>query len=200
MDTRIKRIRDHYELCDQSCDYSLKLKEQEGHTIACRSCKTPGCCRQEVRIYHDEITSLVEAVRQQPTLVQKAVDWSRAYLLLPWEEMMTPITVYNRKMWCPFLEDGRCQIYAHRPIVCRTLWVFAPDESVCNNDTDETVLTLDTWEGLHRPVAEWSDEQVWPMVLSIAALCTEDQVLGDDLINVITQLRKLWTRQDRRNI
>lgn len=40
---------------------------------------------------------------------------------------------------CPFLRDGACSIYAHRPLACRTLLSMADDEALCELRPGENV-------------------------------------------------------------
>jgi meiotically up-regulated gene 157 (Mug157) protein len=54
---------------------------------------------------------------------------------------------------------------------------------------------MDVWD-LHKLLAECSEDQVWPMALAIAAMCSDDEVFVDQVVEVITKLRKLWTQQD----
>jgi len=197
MDPRIEQIREYYTLSDRACALSLKLKEKKGNNVACRQCQRPACCRQEVRVYHEELTGLAHATREHPGLTEKVVKWAKDYLKLSWLEMQTPLTIYEQRMWCPFLEKNQCIIYNERPLVCRTLWVFAPNEATCNNDPDchPLVQTMDVYD-LHKSLDEHSNDQVWPMALSVAAMCSDDETFVDKVVEVITRLRKLWTQQD----
>jgi Fe-S-cluster containining protein len=70
---------------------------------------------------------------------------------------------------CPFLSNGACSIYRHRPLACRRQISLADDDSPCrlNGDEDTDVPYLDRFDaklaaviamGLHSgyaDVREW---------------------------------------------
>ncbi len=44
---------------------------------------------------------------------------------------------------CPFLREGQCSIYAHRPLMCRTLVNLDDDETQCRLDETRAVAYAD---------------------------------------------------------
>lgn len=85
-------------------------------SVACKQgCAT--CCHAEIALWQPE-ADLIAAKTGRP-----------ARRLTSDSRYGTPYT--TTKTPCPFLLAGSCSIYAHRPLVCRTMVNFDVDNTVC---------------------------------------------------------------------
>ena len=70
---------------------------------------------------------------------------------------------------CPFLEDGACSIYEHRPTPCRQYWVTT-DPELCADPFTNNVRAVPTWpmvrDRLVRECAEITGEPPTMVVLA----------------------------------
>lgn len=76
------------------------------------------CCHISVAISDHEAASIgakVGLVPHRPPPNQEGEDLAKRYFRLP----------------CPFVQDGRCSIYAHRPIACRLHFTLDKDAYFC---------------------------------------------------------------------
>lgn len=102
-------------------------KKVYGETIHCRK-GCSDCCSQMFQITELEAAYISRAVKDlPPDLLQRLVERAREYLprrdkLLEsrnvpdaWGNLPPP----GLRLPCPALEDGACQIYSHRPLICR---------------------------------------------------------------------------------
>lgn len=93
------------------------------------------CCYFKVEIRSEEALQIVDFVRENfsPARVKRlhddVADNADALRNMTREQQLTA----NRK--CPFLDDGKCSIYAVRPARCRTF--HAKDVSGCKQAWDE---------------------------------------------------------------
>ncbi|MBV8272591.1 MAG: YkgJ family cysteine cluster protein [Cupriavidus sp.] len=86
-------------------------------TIACkRGCAT--CCHAEIALWQPEADLIAAKIGVPARRLER--DSSR---------YGTPYT--TTKAPCPFLVNGACSIYAHRPLACRTMVNFDVDSTVC---------------------------------------------------------------------
>jgi Fe-S-cluster containining protein len=54
---------------------------------------------------------------------------------------------------CTFLKAGRCSIYAHRPMMCRTHFNFDNDELLCKCTLAPETTTLPMWDHMRSSIA-----------------------------------------------
>lgn len=102
-------------------------KRQYGQKIHCRKgCSE--CCSQMFQITEIEAAYVSRAVKELPREERERVT-ERARQYLPQRERLlaernTPdawgsLPPPGLRLPCPALEDGACQIYSHRPLICR---------------------------------------------------------------------------------
>ncbi|BBK38880.1 hypothetical protein STAQ_39580 [Allostella sp. ATCC 35155] len=85
--------------------------------VACRAgCNY--CCHQVVSARAPEIFLLARAVAAQPP-EQRTVLAARVREAAAAVDGMTVAERHRRNLPCPLLEDGRCAVYADRPLACR---------------------------------------------------------------------------------
>lgn len=100
-------------------------KHLTGPPVACRE-GCFACCDEPVYVTREEAKLIVDAVRAQgpeafALFTSKVIAWMRRFMFSDfWDDDM-PATVPYRSMrlTCPALVDGRCSVYAHRPMACR---------------------------------------------------------------------------------
>jgi hypothetical protein len=81
-----------------------RITDNWGEELACR----PGCdsCCRHLRLFPVEAAALGEALRALP-LPERV-------------RLQTQAVGCDENDPCPLLRDGRCELYADRPIICRT--------------------------------------------------------------------------------
>ncbi|KAF7961460.1 hypothetical protein AWV80_33085 [Cupriavidus sp. UYMU48A] len=85
--------------------------------VACkRGCSA--CCHSEIALYQPE----ADLIAAKTGLPVRQIPRDPARRSTPYATTKAP---------CPFLHDGACSIYAHRPLVCRTMVNFDADSTVC---------------------------------------------------------------------
>jgi hypothetical protein len=71
-----------------------------------------GCCYQQLTVFPVEAYHLAQAVAALPLEVRQRL-LARLQQADPWRVVETP-------MPCVLLEHGRCSLYSHRPLICRS--------------------------------------------------------------------------------
>ena len=118
--------------------------EAQGRPISCRA-GCGACCCQVVPVSEPEAVHVAEVVAAMPEERQAVVRarfdegierFERAGLLEPLrtvteiedraERRRVACECFHLGVHCPFLEDGSCSIYPHRPLVCREYLVTSP--------------------------------------------------------------------------
>lgn len=82
-----------------------RIQETCAENLACRE-GCDGCCHQVLNLRAVEAAFLLEGVRLLSPDTASRV-WSS-------------LSEIGSDKHCPLLQDGRCVVYAHRPVVCRT--------------------------------------------------------------------------------
>lgn len=101
-----------------------------------------GCCHMSVAISATEAAMIGEAIGVTP-------------IKFPGLDLMTvtqqDVVDRYKGVKCPFLEDGCCSIYAHRPAACRGYHNLYPDNSVCNLDAKQETPAMNLFliEGVY---------------------------------------------------
>jgi len=119
--------RDYLKMAGEWEGEFARNKRQYGEKILCRK-GCSDCCSQLFQITEIEAAYISRAVKKLPAEDQeKLKDRARKYLpqreqLLAernvpdaWGSLPPP----GLRLPCPALEDGACQIYSHRPLICR---------------------------------------------------------------------------------
>lgn len=102
-------------------------RAQYGERIHCRrGCSD--CCSQMFQITEVEAAYISRGVKELPTDVRERMQ-QRARQYLPEREKLLAgknvpdawgsLPPPGLRLSCPALEDGACQIYSHRPLICR---------------------------------------------------------------------------------
>jgi Fe-S-cluster containining protein len=115
------------EVADNALRSLLKRGEdvQQRHST-CRECRMPWCCNQIV------YATVVEAMMLTKCLGNTKWDSREgaSNLMLRGREQMavTPKEWFEKNIPCPFLDRGRCSVYAYRPLACRRYYVWTSTE------------------------------------------------------------------------
>jgi Fe-S-cluster containining protein len=109
----------------------VRNRELHGERIQCRS-GCDACCSQLFQITEIEAAVVSQGVRQlEPGVRERIEAKARAYLperatLVAQHGMIEgwgSLPPEGTRLPCPALEDGACQIYEHRPLICRKFGV-----------------------------------------------------------------------------
>lgn len=100
-----------------------QISKEASSLTACRK-GCSDCCHIPVALNRIEAQVIGAAIGVKPAEVQP-------------REALDPSYGYDRP--CTFLEEGRCSIYEHRPMSCRTLVNLDKDELLCRLLPDKTV-------------------------------------------------------------
>jgi hypothetical protein len=101
----------------------IQVADEIDHAVApLAACKKgcSHCCHIKVEMTDLEAVQLGEAIGRRPNMNQRYTSLDEA-----WFGYHTP---------CPFLEDGECSIYEHRPMACRKNHNLDIDELFCRLD------------------------------------------------------------------
>ena len=102
---------------------------------ACRS-GCAHCCRIPVTISRIEAELLGRAIGRVPAHLARPVRLSTLGSEAQILAAQTQLQATGAGSPCPFLEDDRCGVYAHRPIACRILINLDDDELLCRHAAD----------------------------------------------------------------
>lgn len=149
---------------------------QQGKPVTCGA-GCWACCGQLVVVSPLEAHALAESVAREPDLAARiearTAQWReqvkdepdldhrlqefRAVQGYPESEQGTLLetSYWEAGLLCPFLEEGRCSVYEHRPFACREHHVISPPE-LCLLELDASTpaptrmeyRTLATWIGI----------------------------------------------------
>lgn len=110
--------------CHRVIDERIAEKSEKLSQTSCRS-GCSGCCHQEVEITGDEAELLAELVRNGVKIDMEKLDRQASVTHTPMSWWRQP----NSERSCLFLgQDGKCRIYANRPVNCRKYFVVTPPE------------------------------------------------------------------------
>lgn len=116
--SRQSKLNKLFELAD-------RIIEAVGSSSACRGAGCSFCCYQSVSI------SAIEAERiQNLTGIRAKLDQSQLY-----EELGTDTDLFRARNFrkpCTFLSNGRCDIFAARPLACRLLFNVGASPAACH--------------------------------------------------------------------
>ena len=147
-------------VCDILTEMGSAIAGSFGHTVSCRKgCGV--CCRQMVPLSPPEAGIIADVVDQLPLARKNSVlsAFTRALDRLDAAGIKETISnIYstrtdkkevreiNRKYFelnipCPFLVEGACGIYPHRPSRCREYSVLSPSD-YCANPFDDRIKRL----------------------------------------------------------
>lgn len=178
-------------ICDMLSDRGSAIAVSFGQAVSCRKgCGV--CCRQMVPLSPPEAAIIADVVDRLPSARKKRVTASFAHALEKLEaagikEAISDVysagadkkailesnrSYFELSIPCPFLIDGTCGIYPHRPSRCREYSVLSPSE-FCGNPFDERVrrlpLTIKLCESLSGAWSSLTGEppQIIPLVKSL---------------------------------
>jgi Fe-S-cluster containining protein len=90
--------------------FGQTVRQQYPTQITCHA-GCDGCCYQQFTVFPVEAHHLAQAVTALPPEARQRL-LARLRQHDPWRVMDTPTP-------CVLLEDGRCRLYEHRPLICR---------------------------------------------------------------------------------
>lgn len=108
----------------------VRYTESTGEPVSCHSCTQtfPGCCNQKTMIEFFEALLLARHVKRT------GLDTAEYRVML--KQLGEEMEGTDRATWfhanhrCIFMTDqGRCSVYAFRPLVCRLYYVASPQEN-----------------------------------------------------------------------
>ncbi len=122
------------QICGEVAEEFDRNRALHGARIQCRA-GCSDCCHQIFQITEIEAEWIQEGVRRmEPERRETLVTRARAYLLerarlSPGGERWGRLPPEGTRLACPALEDGACQIYEYRPLICRRFGmpIFNPD-------------------------------------------------------------------------
>lgn len=106
---------------DEYVDKYERIKRQP---ISCRTCTTPGCCKQRVAVPLFEAIPIAVKLRDEGRDTPQFRKRLRAEADV--QAAHGQAEYFNLGRDCVFLEDGRCTIYEVRPSACRAYATFRP--------------------------------------------------------------------------
>ncbi len=136
----------------------IAVTHAKGRSISCKS-GCAACCRHMALISDIEARALAQVVAEMPEPRRNVVrarfaaasqrmeqaglaELARHADHLPPDRLRALATDYFKlRIDCPFLEDERCMVYDHRPLVCRKLVVTSP-AAWCIDPADDRVQPL----------------------------------------------------------
>lgn len=113
-------------------DLHERLREPKNNFHpACDHCTLDACCYEPVFSDYGEVDDILS--RLSPEALEKLkfdiLVWregARNYFHLPQEGIAFPYR--TGEVACPFLKGGRCSIYEHRPLACRSHYALSNPE------------------------------------------------------------------------
>lgn len=158
---RLEVVRETHALVDEALRHLLTYgRGPDGQQVTptCRD-KCPSCCYEPVYAERSEAALIAHRLltfdpERRAAVVQRVRDWLEQFRSseLLREESPDVIPYRRMRLACPLLEDGRCSVYAERPIGCRTHLALGPlercedtakrrdQEWVANNDFMTTAI------------------------------------------------------------
>jgi Fe-S-cluster containining protein len=122
-----------------------KAVQEQGLKFSC-SAGCFHCCKEPAYVSNFEAREVVRHIRSEnmPEVILSTKEWaqkfeSRPDLTAEREPHVTPWR--SADLWCPLLKDGKCSVYAHRPIACRGHCALGPAE-LCASDATRTQQTF----------------------------------------------------------
>jgi Fe-S-cluster containining protein len=103
-------------------------------TLACRAGCT-WCCYFTVDVHAAEVFGILDFVEQSFSLAEKARVYAEVHANSVALSKLGDGERVTRNLKCPFLSDGRCSIYAARPLSCRNY--HATNVSGCQQSYEE---------------------------------------------------------------
>jgi Fe-S-cluster containining protein len=89
----------------------------QAYDFVCNGCEDNCCNTRFFHHTHIEFGYLVEGLKQLSISQQNQIIEKAHHVYKETEELM----VMNKRVWlmCPLNENGKCYLYAHRPMICR---------------------------------------------------------------------------------
>lgn len=97
------------------------LKRKKVSPPCCSGCFH--CCREAVYCTDAEVRLMLLHVKSEDVsrITFALHQWGTRFKALPFKDSKEPPALEYRAawLWCPFLIDGKCSVYEHRPLACR---------------------------------------------------------------------------------
>ena len=113
--------------------FHAALRKTGNFNPACDTCTHSACCYEPVYSDQIEVDDILSRLtpEQRSELIEAVHRWHKRATLsgvLLLEEKGAAFPYRDASLPCPFLKDGRCSIYEHRPLACRAHYALAnPD-------------------------------------------------------------------------
>lgn len=124
-----------YDWLDGMLAVGMANSAKEGRPVTCHGCSH--CCKEPVECSVREVKFALEMLttEQRELVASRLPSWlaqARASGLFKVER---PYVYWWRvlNLWCPFFDQGKCMVYARRPVSCRTHNATGPEEC-CADD------------------------------------------------------------------
>lgn len=124
----VEEISESFAEADRLMELPLKAgtKDLNVDGPSCNRCTEPACCYQTVYVCLYEVMPMAAHIkksrRDTPEFRQQLrekgfIQETRSHA--NWLDLYRP---------CVLLDEGRCSVYEHRPVRCRTYWIFSPPD------------------------------------------------------------------------
>lgn len=168
-------VQDAYRfICDEVEGEFARNRERHGARMKCG----PGCadcCSQLFQITEIEAATVSEGVRLLGPALRRRIETRAGEYLRRRSEITRASEAWGSlpppgaRLPCPALEDGRCQIYGHRPLICRRFGmplynpdrpgrVYACELNFASGEAIDDGQLIQIQTGIHE---EWKGIQEW---------------------------------------
>ncbi len=156
--------------------------------VACNDCETPWCCNQRVAV--ELVEALViyrHAAEHAPRALQAALERGEALHARP---PLDDAAFFRKKMQCPFLDRGRCTIFAVRPHRCRTHYMAGNPQKCRNELQPSETYEMSPDRALLREIEQAADDVRFALLLDGAKTTELAETLY--LIDRVARGGKRW--------
>lgn len=127
------------QMAEQTAEHAAENR-YEGRSASCVSCTSGVCCCARVDVVLADVVPILERLdadkRLTPAFLEKCRERNREEL-----RAGTPQEWLALRRSCLFLKDGRCSVYADRPVPCAQFFVWS-DPVYCIDMNPELIQPL----------------------------------------------------------
>jgi Fe-S-cluster containining protein len=142
---RTRNVKTAWRRLDREVKNKLAFVRRQGVKIGCDTCSTPHCCSYLPATWHAEVFAIVHLLSSWP--LEKRLktlaalrSWLATYRAAPKETQVNDTEWLRLRVPCPFLEEGRCGIYAVRPAACRGYYVVDQGADACLDADSKDIM------------------------------------------------------------
>lgn len=125
-----------------------KLTAQSSTPISCKAGCTY-CCYYHVMVSATEVFGIVEAIERMPGAIRESIK-NRIVDVAALTKTMTSNEYIRTNVECAMLLDGKCSVYAARPVACRGH--HSGDVAICKETFDDAHSLALAPKDYHREV------------------------------------------------